>query len=530
MSAFDEKPTLVYRYDNQIDRDWFLEQFSLDFTIHFCTDDEQALQLIDTSTNYCCLFLDYDNTDNLLQSPLLNATSTQSSLPIFIMGKSININTIEQLLRHHNIKKCYSAPYDLGRIRSDVYEAKFNLSSTSVVNRHCEPLTNPGVLIVDDEILATKYLVKQLQEREPDIPFLTASSAVEALAQLREVNHDIAVVISDQRMPGMKGDELLKEIRKANPNIIRVLTSAYQDVDVALSAINEGQIYQYLKKPWQADAVQTLIRDALSLYERECEQNKQQQDKAVTAYQIIYQTRLERLSTCIGQLIDEFCESEVFEQCHRFFKQIQTDSTLRNIQSAVRASENTSLENQLIEEITTQVKTIISLLTPLKTMSQTQIKQLMSDLVNEASIHFLPSHHQTSELRQLQSKLSEERITEEQSFSLNESHNAIIRKALTIFQILSAQSDSHTTSFSPLSQQGSFGLSTNTENPIRCYKGLFDPITQVSKPFIEYQTAVIFLIILKSLTNNIIELIPDTGSFRLNIRLPKDDDSGKQPL
>ncbi len=110
-------------------------------------------------------------------------------------------------------------------------------------------MENETVLVVDDEENIVKAIVRLLSIEgyrvigtvEPD----------EAIAILREDTP--AILISDQRMPQMSGLELLVKAKTISPSTVRLLISAYSDIDVVIAAINEGHIYQYISKPWQEE-------------------------------------------------------------------------------------------------------------------------------------------------------------------------------------------------------------------------------------------------------------------------------------
>lgn len=71
------------------------------------------------------------------------------------------------------------------------------------------------------------------------------------------------MVISDQRMPGITGVELLKRIRESHPDTVRIIISAYSDASAILAAINEGQVYRFILKPWSPEEVETVVRQGL---------------------------------------------------------------------------------------------------------------------------------------------------------------------------------------------------------------------------------------------------------------------------
>jgi C4-dicarboxylate-specific signal transduction histidine kinase len=117
---------------------------------------------------------------------------------------------------------------------------------------------NPKVLFVDDD--ESNLAVCEAMFGE-EFEVLTASSGAEALALLR--SHEVAVVVSDQRMPGMSGIELLELVRGESPDAARILVTAYTDSHAAIEAINRGRVRRFLKKPWEARELRAELLDGL---------------------------------------------------------------------------------------------------------------------------------------------------------------------------------------------------------------------------------------------------------------------------
>lgn len=116
-----------------------------------------------------------------------------------------------------------------------------------------------NVLIVDDEELVLKSLQRVFRKEGYNMYF--ASSGEKALEIMEAVPVDL--ILSDQKMPGMKGTELLKIVKEKWPNTIRVIISGYADFDAVLSAINEGEVYKFITKPWEDNSLRALVRRAL---------------------------------------------------------------------------------------------------------------------------------------------------------------------------------------------------------------------------------------------------------------------------
>jgi signal transduction histidine kinase len=117
------------------------------------------------------------------------------------------------------------------------------------------------VLFVDDE---EPNLVVFEAVCGDQFPVLTASSGRAALDLMKE--HDVGVVLTDQRMPGMTGIELLEKIEVEHPDAIRLLITAYSDLQAAEDAINRGHVRRYMRKPWEPEVLRAELHDAIDLY------------------------------------------------------------------------------------------------------------------------------------------------------------------------------------------------------------------------------------------------------------------------
>lgn len=118
------------------------------------------------------------------------------------------------------------------------------------------------VLVVDDE-RENLNLLERILGRE--YPVLRAKDAEAALAILRE--HEVHLILTDQRMPGLTGVELLDRARTLRPDAVRILITAYPDVNVAVDAINRGQVKRYVAKPFDPAELRVIVRQELEVYE-----------------------------------------------------------------------------------------------------------------------------------------------------------------------------------------------------------------------------------------------------------------------
>lgn len=120
---------------------------------------------------------------------------------------------------------------------------------------------NPGslgrVLCIDDEPHVLRALQWLLQR---DFEVHTCTTAGEALRLIRA--HDFDVVISDQRMPEMCGVDLLRHVRRLAPRAMRILLTGYSDLDAMLKSVNESEVYRFVTKPWDVQALPKLVAEA----------------------------------------------------------------------------------------------------------------------------------------------------------------------------------------------------------------------------------------------------------------------------
>ena len=119
-----------------------------------------------------------------------------------------------------------------------------------------------GILVVDDEDAILESLELTLGS---EYQIFTATSGEEGLEILDR--EQIALVISDQVMPGMSGVEFLEKVIERNPRAIRMMLTGYADMPSLIRAINEGRIYRYLPKPWEPDDLRVSVKRALEVYE-----------------------------------------------------------------------------------------------------------------------------------------------------------------------------------------------------------------------------------------------------------------------
>jgi len=120
-----------------------------------------------------------------------------------------------------------------------------------------------AVLYVDDEEKSLKYFARAFED---EFRILTAANAQDGFKLLEQHKDEIGLLMSDQRMPGEKGVQLLEKARQLRPRIVRILATAYSDMEAAIAAVNTGAIYKYVMKPWDPPQLEATLKRGLEFF------------------------------------------------------------------------------------------------------------------------------------------------------------------------------------------------------------------------------------------------------------------------
>lgn len=120
-----------------------------------------------------------------------------------------------------------------------------------------------AILFVDDEANTRKYFKRLFGEK---FRILEAEDGVEALAVFRQHADEIGIIVTDQRMPNETGVGFLSKIADDYPDIIKILSTAYSDIDAAIGSVNQGGIFRYMTKPWDIPQLEVTLRRAMEFF------------------------------------------------------------------------------------------------------------------------------------------------------------------------------------------------------------------------------------------------------------------------
>src|SRR5258708_1894326 len=146
-----------------------------------------------------------------------------------------------------------------------------------------------SVLYVDDEDKSLKYFVRAFGDQ---FRILTATNAQEGLKVLEQHKDEIGLLMTDQRMPGEKGVWLLERARQLRPQVIRILVTAYSDMDAAIAAVNTGAIYKYVSKPWDPPQLDNTLKRGLEFFMVQKERDQLLKEKMSVLHNMMIADRI----------------------------------------------------------------------------------------------------------------------------------------------------------------------------------------------------------------------------------------------
>jgi two-component system probable response regulator PhcQ len=146
-----------------------------------------------------------------------------------------------------------------------------------------------SILYVDDEAMSLKYFTANFEDK---FRIMTAPSAAEAFRLFELHKDDIGILIADQRMPSMTGVELLERVRQQRPKMLRMLVTAYSDLDAAIAAVNTGSIYKYISKPWDIPELEITLMRAMEFFIIQGERDALLREKISALHRLMMTDRL----------------------------------------------------------------------------------------------------------------------------------------------------------------------------------------------------------------------------------------------
>lgn len=212
-----------------------------------------------------------------------------------------------------------------------------------------------AILYVDDEDKALKYFVKTFGGT---FRTFTATNAADGYRLLMDHQDEIGVVMSDQRMPGEQGVQFLERARRLQPRIIRILATAFADLDAAIAAVNTGAIYKYITKPWEIANLEATLKRGLEFFMLQIERDMLLREKLVSLHRILVADRVLSLGVLAAGLGHRL--RNTIEAVQRFLD--LAPDMLRGEQVDLEQLRNPSFWQDFHRHVQGQVKTAFGLL------------------------------------------------------------------------------------------------------------------------------------------------------------------------
>ena len=161
------------------------------------------------------------------------------------------------------------------------------------------------LLIIDDEVEITKSLVRQFRKK---YKVFTTTNAEDGFKILEKEN--IQVILSDERMPGMTGVEFFTKIKDKYPDVLKLILTGYSDIEAVIRAINDGQVFRYVTKPWNPIELDSIIKEAFDKYDLITQNRKlmnglRELNQSLEEKVIARTLELERLNVKLSELNNE---------------------------------------------------------------------------------------------------------------------------------------------------------------------------------------------------------------------------------
>jgi two-component system probable response regulator PhcQ len=231
-----------------------------------------------------------------------------------------------------------------------------------------------AILYVDDE---DKSLVNFTRAFGDDFKILTANNATDGIKLVEAHADDIGVLMTDQRMPGEKGVWLLERSRNLRPHMIRILVTAYADMDAAISAVNSGAIYKYVTKPWDPVQLELTLKQALEFFMVQSERDQLLHEKMSVLRNMMIADRIVSLGLLAAGLSHHIRNSMVA---------VKTFLELAPMKMAEEKGDDKSLRDpdfwrEYHQNVQCQIEKINGLLGDLRTVSENKSSHPFADEV-----------------------------------------------------------------------------------------------------------------------------------------------------
>ncbi|HKQ36667.1 MAG TPA: hybrid sensor histidine kinase/response regulator [Verrucomicrobiae bacterium] len=247
-----------------------------------------------------------------------------------------------------------------------------------------------AILYVDDEEKSLKYFTRAFEDQ---FRIFTANNAQDGFKILEANKDQIGVLITDQRMPGEKGVWLLEKARQLRPRILRMLATAFADMDAAIASVNSGSIFKYITKPWDPPQLESTLKRGLEFFIVQRERDQLLKEKMSVLYNMMIADRIISLGLLAAGLSHHIRNSLV---AVKTFLDL-APSKLKEENIEVNSLRNPDFWREYYQNVQGQIERINSLLKDLWVASEQPAgntfadRVLLKDIISEVAQRLEPN-------------------------------------------------------------------------------------------------------------------------------------------
>jgi two-component system probable response regulator PhcQ len=223
-----------------------------------------------------------------------------------------------------------------------------------------------AIVYVDDEEMSLKYFSRTFGDT---YRIFTATSARDGLKIIQERGDEIGILMTDQRMPGEKGVWLLEQTRKLQPQILRILITAFTDMEAAIAAINSGSIYKYVSKPWDRAHLELELKQAMDFFLIQKDREELLKERSALLRERMIANRIGSLGLVAAGLSQHIRNSMVAVKTFLDLVEEQGPS-------------NSLHDPEMVRHVRADIANVVSLLTDLRLVSANHADAAFPDKIN----------------------------------------------------------------------------------------------------------------------------------------------------
>lgn len=242
-------------------------------------------------------------------------------------------------------------------------------------------MTKPAIICVDDEPIVLESLKIELKQTLGDSYVIeTAESGEEALELFEELQtdqHEVAVVLADQSMPGLRGDELLKQIHAVSPQTLSIMITGHADLETISTVLRTAKLYCYIPKPWQSDDLRTAVLNAIQSY---------RQTRELEIQNATLQEAVQQLEQSMSQLQQNQVQVSQQAQQHETLSRVFLAFAMQQLQTCQSTQEQVAtlehlnqVKDHFLDAISHELRAPISNIRMATQMLEVRLQQLELD-------------------------------------------------------------------------------------------------------------------------------------------------------